>query len=434
MHNKAHKVKTILTLLSLGLLPGVSQARPIEVKTSEVVSAISAKLKSPAKVKIKAPAKVDIAPPEVTAAEIDQNILPSQTYLGKPEVVAKFYDSMPTGVAVSFGGRRFVNFPRWEDLVPTTVAEIVDGKCVPYPDAEINKLDLNDAEHHLISVQSVVIDPLNRLWILDTGSVKFGPVLDKAAKLVCVDLTTNKTVKAITFDNDVALPQSYLNDVRFDLSRGKAGMAFITDSSSRGKNALIVVDLATGKSMRRLEDHISVRAVPGFIPFVEGSPLLYIAPNGECTSLKVGCDGIAIGADGEHLYYCPLSSRKLYSVSLNALCDPDVSEDDVAKTVCEVTEKGASDGLESDAQGRIYTTDYEHNAVRRISLSGKHETLVCDPRVLWPDTLCLAQDGYLYFTTNQLNRQAAFHQGADLRQKPYVLFRIKVDATPVQLK
>ena len=134
------------------------------------------------------------------------------------------------------------------------------------------------------------------------------------------------------------------------------------------------------------------------------------------------------------MFYCPLSSRKLYSVSVDALCDRNVSEDDVAKTVCDVIAKGASDGLESDSLDRIYAGDYEHNAIHRISLSGKDETLVCDPRVLWPDTLCLAQDGYLYFIVNQLHRQARFHDGVDKRQKPYVLFRIKVEAKPVTLK
>ena len=65
---------------------------------------------------------------------------------------------------------------------------------------------------------------------------------------------------------------------------------------------------------------------------------------------------------------------------------------------------------------------------------GSFETLVCDPRLLWPDTLSLARDGYLYFTANQLHRQPGFHQGRDLRQKPYTLFRIKVGAEPVLLR
>src|SRR4051794_16105866 len=48
---------------------------------------------------------------------------------------------MPTGVAVALSGRIFVNFPRWGDPVEFTVAEIKDGKPVPFPDLAINKLD-----------------------------------------------------------------------------------------------------------------------------------------------------------------------------------------------------------------------------------------------------------------------------------------------------
>jgi hypothetical protein len=57
---------------------------------------------------------------------------------------------------------------------------------------------------------------------------------------------------------------------------------------------------------------------------------------------------------------------------------------------------------------------------------------VHDSRALWPDTLSLAADGYLYFPANQIERQAVFHNGQDLRQKPYVLFRVKVDGSRIQ--
>jgi sugar lactone lactonase YvrE len=65
---------------------------------------------------------------------------------------------------------------------------------------------------------------------------------------------------------------------------------------------------------------------------------------------------------------------------------------------------------------------------------GEWKTIAHDPRILWPDTLSVAADGYLYFTANQLHRQPQFHEGQDLRQKPYTLFRIKIDAGPVILK
>lgn len=112
-----------------------------------------------------------------------------------------------------------------------------------------------------------------------------------------------------------------------------------------------------------------------------------------------------------------------------------LSDAQVAETVVDHGEKGgASDGLESDSQNRVYLTNYEQNAITRRSPDGMYETLVHDPRVLWPDTLSVAQDGYLYFTANQLHRQPRYHNGQDLREKPYSLFRVRIDANPVTLR
>jgi sugar lactone lactonase YvrE len=155
---------------------------------------------------------------------------------------------------------------------------------------------------------------------------------------------------------------------------------------------------------------------------------------GKASHLSIGSDGIAIAADGKRLYYCPLASRRLYSVDTAALANPKVEDDKVMMTVVDHGEKGASDGLESDSEGRLYLTNYEQNAVLRRLPNGQFETLVADPRLLWPDTLSLSADGYLYVTANQLHRQARFHRGKDLRKKPYSLFRVRVDAKPVSLK
>lgn len=85
-------------------------------------------------------------------------------------------------------------------------------------------------------------------------------------------------------------------------------------------------------------------------------------------------------------------------------------------------------------QGRVYLTSYEANAALRRDSQGRFETLVKDPRALGPDTLGLARDRRLYFAADQLHRQPAYHNGKDLREKPYPLFRIKVDARPVLLR
>jgi sugar lactone lactonase YvrE len=257
-------------------------------------------------------------------------------------------------------------------------------------------------------------------------------------ELVCVDLEINKVVKEkILIPQDVALPSTYLNDVRFDLRRGSEGMAFITDSSQKGPNGIIVVDLTSGESWRRLHDHLSTKAeeLQTFLPIVEGRPFLDHQPNGSVKQgASMGSDGIAISTDGRRLYYCPLGSRKLYSVDTDALADRSLDDREVAATVTDEGDKGgASDGLEFDAAGHIYSTNYEHNAIMRRRPDGEWETVTHDPRLLWPDTLSLAADGYLYVIANQLHCQARYHKGHDLRRKPYTLFRIRIDAQPILL-
>ena len=319
------------------------------------------------------------------------------------------------------------------DKVDFTVAELKDGRPVAFPDEEIQRAGGGQDARHLISVQSVVVDPSDRLWIVDTGSILFGPTSPGGPKLVGVDLRTNRVIKTVNFPPEVALPTTYLNDVRFDLRRGEAGHAFLTDSSDKGPNGIIVVDLATGTSWRRLHDHPSTKAYPATLALVEGRPVMERPAIGPARPVTMGSDGIAIAHDGSRLFYCPLVSRRLYSVSVDSLINTRLSDSEVAATVYDHGEKGLSDGLESDDKGRIYATNYEQNGIIRRGADGIYETLVHDPRVLWPDTLSVARDGFLYFTANQLHRQARYNEGKDLRQKPYALFRVRIDGGPVRL-
>ncbi|MDP3876813.1 MAG: L-dopachrome tautomerase-related protein [Methylobacter sp.] len=352
------------------------------------------------------------------------------TSLAQVERVATFDGPMPCGVTVAENGRIFINYPHWGDNPPFTVGELKNGRVFAYPNAAVNRGDPARAAETLISVQSVVADGANRLWILDTGAPNFSKPIPGGAKLVAVDMATNQIVRSILLGPDVLRPNSYVNDMRFDLRQGKAGVAYITDSSAGG---IIVVDLASEHALRRLSGHASVSPDPDFVPKIEGTVLMNRPADGPSTPFQVASDGIAISPDGALLYYSPLSSRHLYSVPTALLRDVKVSDDTIAAAVRDLGLKGASDGLAEDAQGRIYGGDYENNAIRQYT-EGHWQTLAQDPRILWPDTLSIGTDGYLYFTANQLHRQAGFHNGVDQRQRPYELLRIHVGSGPVILR
>ena len=360
---------------------------------------------------------------------------PGRAQSAPTQTVARFPGATPIGVVVSRTGRLFMSFPRAFDVGPYVVAEIKNGRPIPYPSAAVNRLARGPQAGRLVSVQGLTVDALDRLWLLDLGKVKDSPVVPGGSKLVAVDLKTDKIVQAILFPASVAGPNAYLNDVRVDLRLGRSGTAFITDSSEKGPNGIVVVDLATGTSRRRLNDHPSTKAEPGFTPVVEGQPLLKRMKGRPPQHDTTGADGLTLTPDGKYLYYGPNEGHHLYRVSTAALADPSQTDAQVAATVEDLGDKGfATDGMEADSQGYVYLTDYEHNAIKRRSPTGQYETIVSGPQFIWPDSIAFGPDGYMYFTADQLNRQAKYHNGKDLRVKPIPLYQVSVGSQPVMLK
>src|SRR5882724_8512195 len=185
--------------------------------------------------------------------------------VGDLQMVAEF-EKQVIGVAVSASGRVFVSFPRnGIDTVNKSVAEVIDGKAVVYPNREINTLDTREPSTHFLSVQSVYVDANDTLWCLDVGNTGSGTALvPGGAKLVAIDLTTNTVTRTIVFPHSLITTGTSLNDVRFDSQRGKAGFAYIPDSSATAGSGIIVVDLATGHAVRRLANDPSVLPDPSF--------------------------------------------------------------------------------------------------------------------------------------------------------------------------
>ncbi len=369
------------------------------------------------------------------AALLPLGAAPARSQTAPVQTVARFYGPTPIGVTVSRTGRIFMSFPRAFDQGPFDVAEIKHGQAVAYPNAAVNRLSALPKSQRLISVQGLTVDADDHLWLLDLGKITDNPVSFGGPKLVEVNLKTNQIVKTILFPADIAGPDAYLNDVRIDLAVGKAGTAFITDSSEKGPNGIVVVDIASGTSRRRLNDHPSTKAEPGFTPIAEGLPLLKRPKNGPPTNDTTGADGITLSADGKYVYYCPNEGHHLYRASVQTLADPNMTDDQAAATVEDLGDKGfASDGIEADAAGHVYLTDYEHNAVKRRLSDGAYQTVTQGPNLIWPDAIAFGRDGFMYLTVDQLDRQAKYHKGKDLRRHPFLLVRQNVGSQPVALK
>jgi len=229
------------------------------------------------------------------------------------------FDHQVTGVAVTTDGRRFVNFPRWTEDSPMSVAEVApDGSVRAYPDARwnswrnvrANELPVSD---HFVCVQSVVPDGQGNLWVVDAGAPGNEKILEGAPKLVRISLSTNQVTKVIAIPGDVALQGTYLNDIRFSPD---GSTAYITDSGTRG--AIIVVDLASGRSWRTLDGSPTTQIDKTVTVMLDGRPLR--RPDGRQPAFAA--DGIALSNDGRTLYWQALTGQTLYAIDTALLRQP----------------------------------------------------------------------------------------------------------------
>jgi sugar lactone lactonase YvrE len=327
-----------------------------------------------------------------------------------------------TGVTVARDGRIFVNFPRWSEDAPVSVAELKDGKPVPYPDAEWNswrnaRADEVDPKTHFVCVQSVVADAQDRLWVVDAAAPAMAHVVKDGPKLVAIDLKTNQVVKTIPFDTDTVLQASYINDVRISPD-GKT--AYLTDSGAEG--ALIVVDIDSGAAKRVLSGHPSTMPDRTVTVTYDSQPLR--RPDGR--GVTFSADGIALSSDGKTLYWQAIKGKTLYSLPTDALTGwataavvPEMlTNRTLGSKVVAVGENGPADGLLiARKDGRMYVTSPQDDAVkvRDLAQGGAGlTTLIRDPRLRWPDTFSEGPDGTIYVTTSHIQDSADYKPGAPI--------------------
>ncbi|KAK7548706.1 major royal jelly protein-domain-containing protein [Phyllosticta citricarpa] len=377
------------------------------------------------------------------------------------EEVHYYWDQFPIGLARSSTGRLFVCYTRGEYAY--TLGEAVNKSAErPYPSAELNLpvSQLGTSFNGIpfgssnstafISVQALYITPETptreeTLWVLDTGrpSVKDAKGASTSLyaqpggpKLVGISLRNDSIYETFTFPAGVHYPDSYMNDLRFDLratiSPGGRGVAYIVDSSDEGRPGFIMVDLGTGESWRRLTQHPSVLRVERDVPSYFGHAFYQRGVGAAISNLREGNDGMQLSPDGATIYYSPLTSDYLYAVpTANLLArdaDDPLAELAAANNVSCLGQRGGNaNGFEGDDNGLIYMLMPEHNAIYYYDPADlQTHTFIRDPRIMWPDSASVAEDGYLYVNINQLPFQPQWNNGVDLRIKPGAVLRAKL--------
>lgn len=295
--------------------------------------------------------------------------------------VTAFKGIQVTGITIDGNGRIFVNFPRWRDGIPFSVAEVMkDGSPVAYPNKEMNTWEngMDISSDKFVCVQSVIADG-GELYVLDTKNPSMKQIIDIPAIYV-FDLRTNKLVKTYKLEDSVK-QKSYTNDLRVDR---KAGKIYLTDSGAPG---LIVVDIETGENYRVLDDHPFTRA-----------EVNHIDAGGKGYDGTIHSDGIALDKKNGILYFHALTGYTLYGIPTSQLISRKIDEEKIFRM-----KTPAPDGMIMDNNGKLYMGDLEKSAVVYLTPDKKEiRTLVQGGNISWPDTFAIYKDE-LYFTNSRIH-------------------------------
>jgi sugar lactone lactonase YvrE len=321
-----------------------------------------------------------------------------------------------TGVAISKKGRLFTNYPLWEGPHQYSLVEILPGnKTKPYPNLEMNQWQKGqDGREKWVCVQAVYIDDKDAMWVVDPACPQMKEVYEGSHKLVKINLETD-TIEHTYFFEGVAGNKSYINDVRVDTERG---FAYLTNSNEGG---ILVVNLKTGSIRQLLHDHPSVKSDPAFTFEIDGKEL-----KKEGAPVKIHSDGIALSPDGEWLYFKPLTDKKLYRTRTKILQDETLVPVEATEWVEDLGTFTTSDGMIFDHSGNLYLGDLQQSALMQVDKDHKLTRVLQDNRLIWPDSYSVSDDGYLYISCSQIQKQPEYNDGQNKRTSPYAIYRMKL--------
>lgn len=334
--------------------------------------------------------------------------------------VASFGKNQPIGMAAASNPQRvFVSFPRKEPYL-YGLTEIVKGERVAFPDKEWNTYDAAKEQSCFVNVQDLFVDRLDDLWVLDSApsgsaSIFGGNAGEGKFKLVKIDLERNAVERVYDF-SDLPKKGSALNDMCIDHTHK---LAYLSDP---GLKAIIVMDLESGKSRVVLKGDPATSAAPGFVLHLDGKDVV----DGSGKPFVSNVNGIALTKDDRYFYFRAINQKKLYRIETRHLADAALSDQDLSAKVETVAETGVCHGMIADAKGNVFLTDSANKEIRYVTPAGEVKTLVKDERLLWPDSLGIGSDGFLYLTAAQIYRTARYNGGEDRVEYPFRAYKVKL--------
>jgi Major royal jelly protein len=320
--------------------------------------------------------------------------------------VASSGNVMITNAAVSPRGRLFGNFPRWTEVPTPSVGEATpEGGFVPFPGGAWNEWSPGLPAHdRFVCTHGLHADRDNNLWVIDDASPQHGTMIEGGAKLVQIDLDTDRVRRVYALGPDLAPRGAVLSHMRVDRR-----FLYVTDS---GFGVIVVIDRETGRGHRVLEGAPCSRADRTITPMIHGKPLAH--PGGRVPVIHLS--HLELSSDGTWMYFTPLFGPTLWRVETACLHDSRLSSRDVAAHVEAVAAIPPVTGITADVAGTLYFSAMTEDGVLAMGGDRKLRTVIRDERISGPNEGSIGPDGSYYFPNSQAPRV----------DRPYEVFRIQL--------
>jgi len=327
-------------------------------------------------------------------------------------IAARSPEFLCNAVALTAEGAMFLGLPRWTGMrdTPSVVQVDSDGALQPFPGGAWNDWAFGKpVQEAFVQVNALHVFGDDTLWVVDQGAPDGKATLPGAQKVLQFDTRSGALLRALRFGEDILPAGARLHDLRIHGSR-----VYLTDA---GLGALVVHDLATGHTLRRLQAHplllqSEVQPLRG-----SGRRVLLDADGGR---LRLGCTFLEISLDGEWLYFST-PTGPFRRVPSALLCDAALDDDTVAAAIQEVAPVPSIYGSAMDSLGNLYLANAEQRCIEVVAPDGKRAVLAADERLVGPDAPFITRERRLLVPATQAELLPECDGGHNGIERPFLV-------------
>ena len=307
----------------------------------------------------------------------------------------------------------FLGLPRYpgHESTPGVGRRLADKTVIAFPGNAWNDWKPGDSgKDSFVYVNGLHIFADDTVWVVDQGGlrpdaapVELSTPKPGAQKVVQLHPHSGKVLSVIRFDDEILPTGAQLNDLRIHGST-----MYLTDS---GTGALIVHDLSSGKTTRRLSGYPQMLGIP--------------TTTAQGAHRTPKADMIEVSAAGDWLYWAA-PTGPLYRIPTRLLRNSRRTDAELATHIEHVADIPRSGGCAIDSRGNIYLSDLDNRQVVLLAASGKTAVLARNAKLISPDGGFISADRHLYIPAPQSSLTTLFGNPTDLTTKPFMIYSLKL--------